>query len=178
MSRDAAIFLDRDGVLNRIVERDGKAASPRAPEELVIEPEAAPALEALRGAGYRLFAVTNQPDVARGLMSASTLQAIHDQVLLALPVEEISACTHDNADHCACRKPKPGLILELAGRHDIDLEHSWMIGDQDRDVQSGKSAGVATVLLQRSYNSGEGADVVAGTLTDAVRAILSSRSKA
>ena len=91
-------------------------------------------------------------------------------------MDEISACIHDNADNCDCRKPKPGLILALAARHGVDLSRSWMIGDQDRDITSGKNAGVSTILLKRAYNSGEqsGADVVAPSLTEAVKAILSS----
>jgi D-glycero-D-manno-heptose 1,7-bisphosphate phosphatase len=176
MSGVPAIFLDRDGVLNRIVERDGVTASPRIPSELVIEDEAPGALAALKAAGYRLYAVTNQPDIARGLMARSDLDAIHEAVLRALPLDEISACTHDNADNCDCRKPKPGLILSLAARHGVDLSRSWMIGDQDRDIVSGKNAGVSTALLSRQYNSGEqsNADIVAPTLSQAVQAILAA----
>jgi len=175
MTGGAAIFLDRDGVLNTVVLRDGKAASPRVPEELQIEPEAPAALAALKGAGFRLFAVTNQPDIARGLMEPEALDAIHRRVLEALPLETVKTCAHDNADACACRKPKPGLILDLARDHALDLANSWMIGDQDRDIACGRSAGVRTILLQRSYNSGSGADHVVPNLSDAAKTILQSR---
>ena len=136
-----AVFLDRDGVLNRVVWREGKAASPRALSELEIEPEAPAALAALKAAGFLLFVVTNQPDVRRGLMAGETLDAIHAALAEALPVDEIAACRHDNADDCACRKPKPGLLLDLAARHDIDLSTSFMVGDQDRDIACGRAAG-------------------------------------
>lgn len=149
-----AVFLDRDGVLNRVVWRDGKPASPRAVGELEIEPEAPQALAALRAAGYLLLVVTNQPDVRRGLMSAAALDAIHGHLAQALPVDDIVACAHDNADACACRKPKPGMLLELAERHGVDLSRSWMIGDQDRDIACGEAAGCATILLKKIYNSG------------------------
>jgi D-glycero-D-manno-heptose 1,7-bisphosphate phosphatase len=174
MSGDRAVFLDRDGVLNAIVERDGKTSSPRLESELKLEPSAPRALAALKAAGYRLFVVTNQPDIARGLMTNETLDAIHRKVMAALPVEEVAVCRHDNADHCACRKPKPGLLLDLAARHGLDLGASWMIGDQDRDILCGKSAGVRTVLMDRPYNSRAGADQLAADLDHAVDAILAS----
>jgi D-glycero-D-manno-heptose 1,7-bisphosphate phosphatase len=174
VSRDRAVFLDRDGVLNAIVERDGKPASPRTPDELLIVPDAPAALAALKAAGYRLFVVTNQPDIARGLMTEAALDAIHAKLSAALPIEEVAACRHDNADHCACRKPKPGLLLDLAARHGLDLERSWMIGDQDRDIACGHAAGVRTVLLDRPYNSGDaaGADAVTSNLSKAIGVIL------
>jgi D-glycero-D-manno-heptose 1,7-bisphosphate phosphatase len=171
---DSAVFLDRDGVINEIIDRHGVVASPRDVSELRIDQDAPEALRALRQAGYRLFVVTNQPDVSRGLMSQAALDRIHAALLARLPIEQIQSCTHDNADNCACRKPKPGLILELGAQHDIDLAHSWMIGDQDRDVACGRSAGVTTILLRRPYNSGQGADYVVSGLAEAATLILAT----
>lgn len=169
-----AVFLDRDGVLNRIVERDGKPASPRSPEELVLEDDAVQALADLKTLGLPLFVVTNQPDIRRGLMSDAALDAIHAKLAASLPVDEIAACRHDNADACACRKPKPGLLTELAARHGADLSASWMIGDQDRDVDCGRAAGCATILLARPYNSAEqaGADHTVASLSHATAIII------
>ncbi|HJV41811.1 HAD-IIIA family hydrolase [Caulobacter sp.] len=171
-----AVFLDRDGVLNRVVMRDGKAASPRTIEELEIEPDAPAALATLKAAGYLLLVVTNQPDVRRGLMKAEALDALHARLAAALPIDDIAACLHDNADRCACRKPKPGLVLDLAARHGADLGRSWLIGDQDRDIACGKAAGCRTILLGRDYNSGTGAgaDHVAATLSQSLLTILST----
>jgi D-glycero-D-manno-heptose 1,7-bisphosphate phosphatase len=168
-----AVFLDRDGVLNAIVERDGKPASPRTPDELQIVADALPTLKALKAQGFALFVVTNQPDIRRGLMSGASLDAIHAKLAAALPVDEIVACRHDNADNCHCRKPKPGLILDLAPRHKIDLSQSWMIGDQDRDITCGQAAGVRTVLLSRPYNSGvaSSADIVMESLSQVIPVI-------
>lgn len=173
MSRPA-VFLDRDGVLNAVVRRGEVIASPRSVEELVIEPDAAEVLDRLRAGGFDLFVVTNQPDVSRGLMTQATLDAIHAKVAAALPVTEIAACTHDNADACDCRKPKPGLILDLARRHGVDLSRSWMVGDQDRDIACGVAAGCRTVLMARPYNSNAGANVLASSLSQAADAILGS----
>jgi D-glycero-D-manno-heptose 1,7-bisphosphate phosphatase len=169
-----AVFLDRDGVLNRVVWREGKPASPRSLAELEVEPAAAESLERLKAHGFRLFGVTNQPDVRRGRMSMDVLEAIHQTLCAVLPIEEISACVHDDRDGCRCRKPQPGLILELAARHDIEVSRSWMIGDQDRDVASARAAGCRAVLLARSYNSSSGADLVVPTLLHAVAAVVSA----
>lgn len=168
-----AVFLDRDGVLNAIIERDGKPASPRTPDELEIVADALATLTALKAQGFALFVVTNQPDVSRGLMTGASLDAIHAKLAAALPVDEILACRHDNADNCPCRKPKPGLILDLAQRHGVDLSQSWMIGDQDRDIACGKAAGCRTILLERPYNSGPAsvADYVLESLSQSIPVI-------
>ena len=176
MTSRPAVFLDRDGVLNAVVMRDGKAASPRSLAELALTPGAADDLAALAGAGYQLFVATNQPDVARGLMAAQTLDEINRRVGEALPIAAFGVCAHDNADACDCRKPKPGLLLSLAREHGIDLARSWMVGDQDRDIACGRAAGCRTVLLQRAYNSGAaaGSTCVAESLSQAVRQILNA----
>lgn len=174
MSGRPAIFLDRDGVLNDVVWRDGKPASPRTVDELRIADGAAEAVRALRAAGYLTFVVTNQPDVRRGKMTAEALDAIHAALIQTVPVNEVRACLHDNDDRCDCRKPKAGMLLDLAARWDIDLSASWMVGDMDRDVQCGQTAGAHTVLLGRDYNSGSGssADVVVPDLRQAAAWIL------
>src|SRR5262245_37039564 len=130
-----AVFLDRDGVLNKVVWRGTVAASPRQVEEFEIEPSAAAGMEALKAAGWLRLVVTNQPDISRGLMTREALDAIHGRLAAAIDVDGISACLHDNHDHCDCRKPKPGLLTVLAASHGVDLEQSWMVGDQDRDIE-------------------------------------------
>jgi D-glycero-D-manno-heptose 1,7-bisphosphate phosphatase len=171
-----AVFLDRDGVLNAVVMRDGKPASPRSLEELQIAPEAPASLQALKDAGFLLLAATNQPDISRGLMAEAAARAINRALERALPLDEISICPHDNADACNCRKPKPGMLLGMAARHAVDLARSWMVGDQERDIACGQAAGCRTVLLARDYNRpGESrATFVAESLSQAVARILSS----
>jgi D-glycero-D-manno-heptose 1,7-bisphosphate phosphatase len=168
----SAVFLDRDGVLNRVVWRGGKPASPRHVGELAIEPEAPAALAALRAAGLLLFAVTNQPDIRRGLMAPADLDAIHARLADALPLDEIAVCVHDDRDACDCRKPKPGMLLDLARRWNIDLRRSWMIGDQDRDIACARAAGCAGLLIARDYNTGAGADLVGASLAELTQTIL------
>lgn len=171
-----AVFLDRDGVLNRVVWRGTVAASPREVGELEIEPEAPGAMQALKAQGWKRFVVTNQPDVSRGLMSAETLGAIHARLSEAMDIDEISACTHDNQDACDCRKPKPGLLTKLAAKHGVSLSDSWMIGDQDRDIECGRAAGCRTILLIQPYNSGADspADHAVSSLSQAIDLIVSN----
>jgi len=146
-----AVFLDRDGVLNESVVRDGKPYPPARVEEFRIYPDAAGALARLKAAGYRLIVVTNQPDVGRGTTPRSTVDSINAALESALPVDEILVCWHDDRDACDCRKPKPGLLLEASARHGIDLQQSFMVGDRWRDIDCGAAAGCRSVLIDRGY---------------------------
>jgi D-glycero-D-manno-heptose 1,7-bisphosphate phosphatase len=174
LSQRPAIFFDRDGVLNEVVWRDGKPASPRSPDELVLAGDCHDTVGRLRSAGFLTFVVTNQPDVRRGLMTADSLEAIHRRLGEEIAFEEIACCPHDDRDHCGCRKPRPGMLLDLARRWSVDLTASWMIGDQDRDTACGQAAGCRTALLSRPYNSGAGADINAAELSLICDQILAS----
>ena len=144
-----AVFLDRDGVLNRAIVRGGKPYAPVSVDDLVIAPDAADALARLKTAGYRLVIVTNQPDVARGDQRREVVEAINAAIAAVLPIDEIRVCYHDDGDRCRCRKPAPGLLLQPPAH---DLSRSVMVGDRWRDVEAGKRAGVrATVLIDCGY---------------------------
>jgi D-glycero-D-manno-heptose 1,7-bisphosphate phosphatase len=171
-----AVFLDRDGVLNDVVWRDGVPASPRTLAELKLVADVG-AVTRLRAAGFRLFVVTNQPDVARGRLPIAVLEAIMQQVSEAVRPDEVRWCVHDDADACACRKPKPGMLLDLACDWQVDLAASYMVGDGWRDIGAGRAAGCRTVVLRRSYNDGVRADVVAASLSEAVARILDDRGE-
>lgn len=168
-----AVFFDRDGVLNEVVEREGEPGSPRALSELVVTPGAADVIHRLRAAGLRAFVITNQPDIARGRVSAAAADAIMAAVLSVLPLDDALVCPHDDADGCACRKPQPGMIERLAARWGVDAHASWVVGDRWRDVEAGRAAGCRTVLLRRAYNAGVGADAVVENLEEAGDRILS-----
>lgn len=175
--RRRAVFLDRDGVINRAVVRDGKPYPPACVEELEVLPGVAAALQRLKTAGYLLIVVTNQPDVARGTQSRAVVEAIHTRLASILPIDEFRACYHDEGDACACRKPKPGLILDSARAHGVDLHASVMVGDRWRDVEAGEQAGCATVFLDHGYAESEQQtpDAVCGSLPEAAEWILSRR---
>src|SRR5439155_24902608 len=108
-----AVFLDRDGVLNRAVVRQGKPYPPASVEELEILPGVPEALSRLKAAGYSLVVVTNQPDVARGVTTRAMVEEMHRFLAERLPIDEFRVCMHDDWDNCECRKPRPGLLLAL-----------------------------------------------------------------
>jgi D-glycero-D-manno-heptose 1,7-bisphosphate phosphatase len=145
-----AVFLDRDGVINRAVVRQGRPYPPDAVEQLEILPGVEDALSRLRQAGFALVVVTNQPDVARGTQTRDRVEAIHARLLAALPIDEIRVCYHDDADACDCRKPAPGLLTR-APRY--DLPNSVMVGDRWKDIAAGQAAGVRlTILVEYRYD--------------------------
>ena len=146
-----AVFLDRDGVLNKAIIRDGKPYSPMALEEMIIVPEAAELLGLLREKGFRLVVVTNQPDVARGKITRSTVDAMNRYLCSVLPLDAVEVCDHDNADNCDCRKPKPGMLIRAARRNAIELTESFMIGDRWSDIEAGRRAQCRTILIGDGY---------------------------
>lgn len=147
-----AVFLDRDGVINRALVRDGVPHPPADLTELEVLPGVSQALELLAARGFLLLVVTNQPDVARGTQTREVVEAINQHLKQRLPLDEVFVCYHDNADECTCRKPKPGLILQAAQEYDIDLRCSFLVGDRWSDVVAGQSAGCRTFLLDAPYN--------------------------
>lgn len=169
-----AVFLDRDGVLNKAYVRDGKPYSPDTIEEMVIPPDAAEALGRLRQHGFRLIVATNQPDIRRGRLTRADVDAMNGHLFSKLPLDAIEICPHDDADHCNCRKPKPGLLLQAAEREGIDLAQSFMIGDRYRDIEAGHSAGCRTILIGDGYGETFKAqpDATVSTLTQAADWIL------
>ncbi len=166
-----AIF-DRDGVINRIVMRDGAPASPRNMEEFIIDPEAPAALGRLKAAGFRIYVASNQPDLARSNVAPEIIDAMTAAILAALPIEAVRICPHDDGDGCDCRKPRPGMLLGLARDFGFDLHGAFMIGDTWKDVHAGRAAGCATILLERDYNRGVVADFKAAALSAAIDLIL------
>jgi len=146
-----AVFFDRDGTLNEAVVREGRPFPPESVDELRILPDAQAALARLKEAGFLILVVTNQPDVARGVQSRESVEAMHAVLAAQLPIDDFFVCWHDDADRCACRKPKPGLLREAAARHGIDLAASFLIGDRWRDIEAGAAAGCRTILIDRQY---------------------------
>jgi D-glycero-D-manno-heptose 1,7-bisphosphate phosphatase len=147
----AAVFLDRDGVLNEAVVRDGRPLPPAAVDEVVIPADVREACRLLSDAGLRLVLVTNQPDIARGTASRRAVDAINAHLAHELGLDAAYMCPHDDGDACRCRKPAPGLLLDAAADLGVELARSLMVGDRWRDVEAGKRAGVTTVWLRSHY---------------------------
>jgi D-glycero-D-manno-heptose 1,7-bisphosphate phosphatase len=146
-----AVFLDRDGVLNEPVIIDGRPHPPESTGNLVVRQDTVEACRQLHNAGLLLVVVTNQPDIARGHQTWEDVDAINSELRRRLPLDDVRVCPHDDADHCTCRKPAPGLLVEGARTWNIDLSKSVMVGDRWRDVEAGRRAGCAVVLVKHDY---------------------------
>jgi D-glycero-D-manno-heptose 1,7-bisphosphate phosphatase len=170
----AAVFLDRDGTLNRTFVEGGVPRPPADLDRLEILPGVPEALARLKRAGFVLVVVTNQPDVAKGVTDRALVEAIHARLRRQLPLDEIQCCYHEDADDCACRKPRPGLIIDAAARLGLDLRNSFLVGDRWRDIGAGRGAGCTTILLRQPYSERERAepDYDAADLTEAAEIIL------
>src|SRR5262249_42908016 len=166
-SMNRAVFLDRDGVINH-----------KAPEgewitrweDLRFLPRVADAISVLRRAGFRIVVISNQRCVAWGLIRYNDLELIHQQMRSSLArngatIDAIYYCPHEKDVRCGCRKPAPGMLLRAQHEHEIDLSASWMVGDSESDIATGKNAGCRTVLLLLNNHSvASAADLVGRTL--------------
>jgi D-glycero-D-manno-heptose 1,7-bisphosphate phosphatase len=170
-----AAFLDRDGVLNRKAP-EGQYVTRW--EEMEFLPGACEAIRSLNDAGFLIVIVSNQRCVAKGLITTDELESMHARMrrefhAAGAIIDAIYYCPHDYQPPCTCRKPQPGMLLNAARAHDIQLADSWMIGDSEHDVDAGRNAGchTARVVAGRTSTTG-GADMVATSLLDAVQKIL------
>ncbi len=173
-----AVFLDRDGVINKASVVDGKPYPPRNLDELELIPGVDQAILQLRDRGYFCIVVTNQPDVARGKTSKETVESINQFLIQHLAIHEIVSCYHDDHENCGCRKPKPGSLLKAALKYNIDLNKSFMVGDRWRDIEAGQNAGCKTFFIDYQYNEKQPQNPTykVKSLTDAVNIILNEDS--
>lgn len=152
------IFLDRDGVVNEVVFRDGGAFSPLRLEEFRLRKEFIDFYSTISERELNLFIVSNQPDIARKRMSEADLQAMTSVMGQFFRFKEILYCRHDDADNCDCRKPRPGMINALISKYSISREDCLIVGDSWKDVAAGRNAGIKTVFLEGDYNKGTARD--------------------
>jgi len=173
-----AVFLDRDGVINKVSVVDGKPYPPRNLDELELIPGVDQAILQLRDRGYFCIVVTNQPDVGRGKVSKETVESINQFLIQHLAIHEIVSCYHDDHENCGCRKPKPGSLLKAALKYNIDLNKSFMVGDRWRDIEAGQNAGCKTFFIDYQYNEKQPQNPTykVKSLTDAVNIILNEAS--
>jgi len=176
-----AVFLDRDGVINRALARDSKPFAPSSLAEFGILPEVPAACAKLKAAGFLLVVATNQPDVGRGTLKKEIVEEIHAHLMAQLPIDRVEVCFHpgQGQSDCDCRKPKPGMLLRAARELGIDLAQSWMVGDRWRDVDCGHAAGCRTIFIDRGYAEElkQKPDFSAGNLAGAADIILRESKK-
>lgn len=168
-----AVFLDRDGVINRTIVRDGMPYPPANLEALEVLPGVPEALKKLHEDNYLLIVVTNQPDVARGTIQKADVEKMNHKLLSRLPLDDIKTCYHDSNDGCRCRKPLPGALIDAAKEYQIDLSKSFMVGDRWRDIEAGKSAGCKTFFINYRYTEKqpETPDFIVSSLLEAQQII-------
>ncbi len=179
-AQNRAVFLDRDGVLNRSLVRDGKPYPPSTLAEFEIYPEVPQACQQLKIAGFLLVVVTNQPDVGRGTLAPEKVEAIHSKMMAELPIDQVEVC-YDAGGGAASefRKPAPGMILKAARELSIDLAKSYMVGDRWRDIDCGHNAGCTTIFIDRGYSEElrQKPHFRAGNLAEAAAIILEHAKK-
>ena len=172
-----AVFLDRDGVINRALERAARPYPPTSLAEFEILPDVPAACARLKAAGFLLVVATNQPDVGRGTLAREVVEKIHAHMTAQLPIDRVETCFHagKGASECDCRKPKPGMLQHAAQELGIDLARSWMVGDRWRDVDCGHAAGCKTIFINRGYAEAlkQKPDFSARNLAEAADIILS-----
>jgi len=168
LNKKPAVFFDRDGVLIKTNVVDGKPYAIKSVNELELLPGALSLVNSFQNDGYKVVIVTNQPDVGNGKTPKDNVLAMHDLLEKLLPIDLIKACYHKQTENCACRKPKPGMLLEAASELAIDLDKSIMIGDRNSDVEAGKNAGCFTIFIDYAYNAplNSSPDLIVSSLTE------------
>lgn len=170
----SAVFLDRDGVINRTHVVQGVPHPPASAETCEILPGVPAAMAMLMAEGFPLIVVTNQPDVARRSQTKQEVERIHAFLMTQLPIDAFYVCYHDNSDACECRKPKAGMLLQAAREHGIELSTSFMVGDRSGDILAGSAAGCKTILIDLPYSQGDRCcpDARVADLTEAAQLIV------
>ncbi len=146
------IFLDRDGVINSIVQRNDVISSPRSIKEFKIRDDFVMFSNNLKEKGFLFFVCTNQPDISRNLLDLNELKKMHAVIEGFIDLTEIVYCPHDDYDSCLCRKPLPGMINSMITKYNLKREECLIIGDSYKDISAGNNAHIDTCLLETIYN--------------------------
>ena len=165
-------------MLNRPVVREGRHVSPRSLAEFELYDDVADAVAVIRKTGHVVMSVTNQPDIARGNLDLMELERMMQRLRRVVAPDGVRWCPHDDRDACACRKPKPGMLRDLATEWGVDLSCSWMVGDSWRDMEAGRAAGCRTIFLDREGVAGVDADHTVRSLSEAAEYISRSQRTA
>ena len=174
-----AVFLDRDGVINKTIIEGGLPTSPNSLDELEILPSVKESILRLKKLNFICLLVTNQPNVTREKIDKSTVIKMNNFLKKKIQLDDIFVCYHDDKDNCNCRKPKPGLLLLAGKKWNVDFKKSFMIGDRWRDIQAGEKVGCKTIYLDYNYKDikPKNPDFVTDKLLNAVYLIEKLQNK-
>ena len=148
----SAIFFDRDGILNQLVNRDHGEYSPQNFIDFKISNNAKKITEYTSSLGFLNIVVSNQPDISRGMLEMAELNKMTAELYNKLVIDDVFYCLHDD-NMCECRKPLPGLIFAAQNKWNIDLNASLMIGDTQKDFYAAKNANIDFYLISHTLNS-------------------------
>ena len=157
-----AVFIERDAILNEVRTGPKHQITPLTLEEFKV----------IKAAGFVLIVTTNQPGLSRGYQSRRDLDRMHDLLRRSFPLDDILVCPHDESDHCPCRKPKPGLLIEAAFKWHLNLDHSFVISDKWQDAEAARTAGCTSLLVKSPWVGGVHHDFVLSSLEAIVEKIL------
>lgn len=168
----AAVFFERDGVLNSVRIERRHQVPPTALNDFKLVEQAIEPLRQLRAAGLILLVATNQPGISRGQTCRRELDRMHDLLKTRLNLHDVLVCPHDEMDQCQCRKPRPGLLMEGAFKWHLDLDRSYVISDKWQDAQAAHVAGCTSLLIRSPWNGSGHHDFILSDLASAARKVL------
>lgn len=168
------VILDRDGVINSVTVLNGVPQPPRGLRDFQLLPGVESAIKDLRNAGFLVFCLTNQPEIARGTLDRANVDEISAHLVERVGVQEVFVCAHDDADQCHCRKPLPGGVEYLVSKYNLTKTGSFLVGDRWKDIQAGLSAGLKTILIRSDYYESQSInhDHLVSSITEAVEIIV------
>ncbi len=169
---NSGVFIERNGILNLVQVERHRQVNPLDFEQFVPNPAAVAPLRLLKEAGLILLATTNQPGLSLGHQLRRELDLMHDRLRQELPLDDILVCPHDASDHCPCRKPKPGLLLEAAHRRRLNLERSFVLSDKWQDAAAAHYVGCVSILVASPWSRQGHHDFVVPSLAEAVARII------
>jgi D-glycero-D-manno-heptose 1,7-bisphosphate phosphatase len=146
-----AVFVERDAILNEVRTGPKNQITPLTLEEFRVNQKAVEPMRRLKAVGFVLIGTTNQPGLSRGYQSRRELDRMHDLLRRTFPLDDLLVCPHDETDHCPCRKPRPGLLIEAAFKWHLNLDHSFVISDKWQDAEAARTAGCTSLLLKSPW---------------------------
>ncbi len=168
--KKAAVFLERDGILNLVRFADRRQIVPCTFRDFIVNSQILPSLQRLKEAGFMLIVTTNQPAISSGELSRAELDKMHQFLRTTFPLDQIMVCPH--SDDCSCRKPKPGMLFEARSSYLVELVHSFVVTDKGSDAEFARTGGCTSVLIKSHFTAQGQGNLFVENFEEAVQKIL------